>query len=52
MVKCAICNEKVQTTFLNKLVGTYQRNSKGKREAICKSCQQELSKEEIKEKLD
>lgn len=52
MVKCAICGEKVQTTFLNKLVGTYLRNSKGKREAICQNCQKDNTAEELKAKLD
>lgn len=51
MAKCSICGNKVQTTFLNKIIGTYQRDSKGKRQPVCQSCQKELTSEEIKEKL-
>lgn len=51
MVKCSICENKIQITFLNKLIGTYQRDSKGKRQPVCQDCQKTLTKEEIKEKL-
>jgi len=34
MTKCSICKEKIETTFLNKLIGTY---IKGK--PVCSQCQ-------------
>jgi len=39
MVKCSICKEKVEETFLNKLVGTYVKDQDGKLKAICSNCQ-------------
>lgn len=48
MVKCKVCGNKVDTTFLNKLLGTYVKDSKGKKHAICFECQKKLpSKETI-----
>ena len=38
MVKCSICSEKVETTFLEKIKGTYKREGK-KLDAICSNCQ-------------
>lgn len=52
MTKCTICGNKIQTTFLNKLIGTYQRDSTGKRQPICQDCQKKLTNKEIKEKLN
>lgn len=37
-MKCAICNQEVERTFLDKLHGTYVRE-KGKLKAICSGCQ-------------
>lgn len=47
-MKCSICNKPVGTTFLNKLLGTYVKDSIGKLNAICFECQKKFaSKEEI-----
>jgi len=46
MVKCSICNKKVQTTFLNKLLGTYIKDKKGKKKAVCFECQKKFPDKE------
>lgn len=51
MTKCDVCGKKIETTFLNKLVGTVMRNNKGKKKNVCSECQKQNSKEELKEKL-
>ena len=50
-MKCEICKSKIQTTFMNKLIGTYIKDEKGKKHTICKNCQQSNTKEEILTKL-
>lgn len=52
MVKCEICGEKIQNTFLHKILGTYVKDSKGKRLPICQNCQKEKTMEEIKKQLE
>ena len=47
-MKCEICNNKIQTIFLNKLVGTHIKDKKGKKHAVCFECQSKFkNKEEI-----
>ena len=47
-MKCEICNKAIETTFLNKLLGTHVKDSKGKLHSICFECQKKFrSKEEI-----
>jgi len=47
-MKCDICGNKIEETFLKKIVGTYVRDSKGKRKAVCAECQRKLKgKEEL-----
>ena len=47
-MKCDICGAKIEETFLKKIVGTYVRDSKGKRKAVCAECQRKLKgKEEL-----
>jgi uncharacterized protein with PIN domain len=51
--KCAICNEEIETIFLNKLKGTVVKTGSGensKKYYICSDCQKE-SKNNIKEKI-
>ena len=49
-MKCDVCKEKIETTFLEKIVGTYVRvNSKKK--LVCNNCQKKYSIDEIREKL-
>jgi len=45
-MKCSICNEKIETTFLEKIEGTYI-----KKKPICSACQRKYSKEELLQKL-
>ncbi len=49
-MKCAICGEKIETTYLGKILGTYVR-VKGKLYPVCRNCQKELGMEEIKKRL-
>ena len=46
MGKCSICNNKVNSTFLNKLVGTYVKNKKGKKQVVCFECQKKFNSKE------
>lgn len=45
MPKCYICKEKIEETFLNKLIGTYIN-----KKPVCSVCQKQYSKEELLEK--
>ena len=49
-MKCELCKEKIQETFLEKIKGTYIKVNK-KLYAICNNCQKKFSMNEIKEKL-
>lgn len=44
--KCEICKKKVEETFLNKMIGTYVKDSKGKKRVICPECQKKFPKKE------
>ncbi|MBI2558586.1 hypothetical protein HYW20_04645 [Candidatus Woesearchaeota archaeon] len=47
-MKCSICSKSIDTTFLNKIIGTYIKDGKGKLHAVCFECQKKFaSKEEI-----
>jgi len=47
-MKCSICSKTIETTFLNKIIGTYVKDSNGKLHPICFECQKKFdSKEEI-----
>ena len=50
-MKCSICSKKIETTFLNKLVGTYMKNEKGKRKPVCSECQKKNTTTDLKKKL-
>jgi len=50
-MKCNICNKKIETTFMNKIIGTMYTKGK-KKYPICSNCQKEFSNKEIKEKLE
>ena len=46
-MKCSVCSKKIETTFLNKILGTMIK-VEGKEKAICPECQSKLkTKEEI-----
>lgn len=51
-MNCTICKNKIQETFLKKIIGTYVKDKKGKKKPICNECQNKLSSEEIKEKIN
>lgn len=51
-MKCSLCNKSIETTFLNKIIGTYVKDSKGKLHEVCFECQKGFaSKEELLEKI-
>jgi len=51
-MKCEICREKIEETFLNKIVGSYVKDEKGKKHLVCNSCQKRYgTKKEILAKL-
>ncbi|MBW2965129.1 hypothetical protein KY363_06745 [Candidatus Woesearchaeota archaeon] len=51
-MKCEICKKKIAETFLEKPIGTYVKDEKGKKHTVCSECQRRFSsKEEILEKL-
>jgi hypothetical protein len=49
--KCAICDATIEIIFLEKIRGTYLKNEKGKRKAVCAVCQKKFSVEELKQKI-
>lgn len=51
-MKCGICGKKIAETFLEKPIGTYVKDARGKKHTVCSECQGKLgSKEKILEKL-
>ncbi|MGV8086027.1 MAG: hypothetical protein ACP5N1_00195 [Candidatus Woesearchaeota archaeon] len=50
-MKCTICNRKIETTFMNKIIGTFYTKGK-KKYSVCDNCQKKLSTTEIKDKLE
>ena len=47
-MKCEICSKTIETTFLNKLLGTYVKGKNGKLHAACFECQKKFkTKEEL-----
>ena len=49
-MKCDLCNNKIEETFLEKIKGIYVKVN-GKVKNICNNCQKKYSVSEIKEKL-
>jgi len=50
-MKCALCGEKIEETFLGKLKGTYMKiKGKGEIVSVCAKCQSKHD-DKIKEKL-
>jgi hypothetical protein len=45
-MKCSICSKKIDSTFLNKIVGTYVKDLKGKMHAVCFECQKKFTDKE------
>ena len=51
-MKCEICKNKIEETFLNKVVGSYVKDEKGKKHLVCNDCQKKYkTKKEILAKL-
>ena len=50
-MKCEICKANIEKTFLNKIIGTHIKDSKGKKHIICNKCQKQHKKEELLAKL-
>ncbi len=51
-MKCEICKNKIEETFLNKIIGGYVKDEKGKKHLVCASCQKKYpAKMEILAKL-
>ena len=51
-MKCEICKKRLAETFLDKPVGTYVKDKKGKKHTVCSECQKKFaSKKEILEQL-
>ncbi len=47
-MKCSVCGKSIDTTFLNKIIGTYVKDTNGKAHSVCFECQKKFnSKEEI-----
>ena len=38
-MKCEICKNKIEETFLNKVIGSYVKDEKGKKHLVCNDCQ-------------
>ena len=49
-MKCEICSAKIESTFLEKIKGTYIKK-KGKLKAICHACKQKYTQKEINDKI-
>lgn len=45
-MKCKSCDQEIQKTFLNKIVGTYIKKD-AKMVAVCDECQRAFSQEEL-----
>ena len=51
-MKCAVCGKNIEITFLNKILGTYVKNNKGKQFSVCFECQKKFkTKEEILQQI-
>ena len=37
--RCEICNTKIQSTFLGKIIGTSVKDEKGSKHTVCFECQ-------------
>jgi hypothetical protein len=41
-MKCEICKNKIEEIFLQKPVGTYVKDAKGKKHMVCFECQKKF----------
>ena len=42
-MKCEICKNKIHETFLKKILGTFVKDAKGKKHAVCFECQKKFN---------
>jgi len=47
-MKCAVCKNDIEETFMNKILGTVIKNSKGKKQVICFECQKKFNNDKTK----
>ncbi len=47
-MKCEICSTAIKTTFMEKVLGTYVQDEKGKRHLICFECQKNFNNDKAK----
>ncbi len=45
-MKCEICGKAIATTFLEKLKGTFVKDSKGKSHSVCFECQSKFKEKQ------
>ena len=50
-MNCAICNKRIEETFLRKIIGTYVKDKKGKKKAVCQACQKSMGIKQVKESI-
>jgi hypothetical protein len=51
-MKCDVCGKAIKTIFLEKLVGGYVKDEKGKKHPVCSECQKKFkTKEELLKNL-
>jgi len=52
-MKCDVCGHKINKIFLDKVVGTCVKDSKGKKRWVCPDCQKTLkTKDNILKRLE
>jgi hypothetical protein len=49
--KCSSCGNPIAVMFLEKISGTYLRDKKGKKKAVCNVCQKKFSVLELRQKI-
>ena len=49
--KCAVCENPVEVIFLDKIRGTYLKDKKGKKKAVCSACQKSSTIEALRDRL-
>jgi hypothetical protein len=46
-MKCELCKQAIEETFLKKPLGTAVKDAKGKKRWVCSACQKGRTKQEI-----
>lgn len=49
--KCASCNAPIEVIFLEKINGTYLKDRKGKKRAVCSACQKNYPLSALRDRL-